>query len=100
MPLLAPNPRLGPGRGAGRTHFHIAQSWDIHESTVCRIVHKVERLLVQSGRFRLPSPQATQSNVHLEVVVVDGTEVPIERPKKSRGTTTAVNKNATPWCEI
>lgn len=25
-----------------RTYFHIAQSWGVHESTVCRIVHRVE----------------------------------------------------------
>jgi hypothetical protein len=79
-----------------RTYFHIAQSWGLHESTACRIVHKVERLLVRSGRFRLPTRQATLSNVQVEVVVVDVTEIPIERPKKSRGATIAASKNATP----
>ena len=25
-----------------RTYFHIAQSWGVHESTICRTVHRVE----------------------------------------------------------
>jgi Helix-turn-helix of DDE superfamily endonuclease len=79
-----------------RTYFHIAQSWGVHEATVCRIVHKVEQTLVRSGQFSLPGRKETQSNVELELVVVDVTEVPIERPKKSREATTVVNKNATP----
>lgn len=79
-----------------RTYFHIARDWGVHESTACRIVHKVEQLLVRSGHFRLPTRGAAQSNVQLEVVVVDVTEIPIERPKKSRDGTTAANKNATP----
>jgi hypothetical protein len=79
-----------------RTYFHIAQSWGVHESTACRIVHKIERHLVQSQRFRLPTRQALMSNVQMEVVVVDVTEVPIERPKKSKEATTVGNKNVTP----
>ena len=26
-----------------RTYFHIAKSWGVHESTVCRTVHRIER---------------------------------------------------------
>ena len=29
-----------------RTYFHIAQDWLLSESTVCRIVHRVETTLV------------------------------------------------------
>ena len=79
-----------------RTYFHIAQSWGIHEATVCRIVHKVEQILVRSGQFHISGRKETQSNVELEVVVVDVTEIPIERPKKSRGATIAASKNAIP----
>jgi DNA-directed RNA polymerase specialized sigma subunit len=35
-----------------RTYFHIGKSWDIHESTVCRIVRKVEQLLIRSLRIQ------------------------------------------------
>ncbi|BAC88908.1 gsl0967 [Gloeobacter violaceus PCC 7421] len=47
-------------------------------------VHKVEHQRLRSGCFRLPSRQATQANVHPEVVVVDVNKVPIEQPKKSK----------------
>jgi hypothetical protein len=36
-----------------RTYFHIAQDWQVSESTVCRVVHKVETILIRSGKFRL-----------------------------------------------
>ena len=37
-----------------RTYFHIAGDWDVSESTVCRIVHRVESAVIGSGLFRLP----------------------------------------------
>ncbi len=37
-----------------RTYFHIAQDWIISESTVCRTVHKIENILIRSGKFSLP----------------------------------------------
>jgi len=66
-----------------RTYFHIASSWGVSESTVCRIVRWVEDSLMQSGRFRLPGKkQLLQGFGRPEVVVVDVTETPIERPKR------------------
>lgn len=40
-----------------RTQFHSSLDFGVSESTVCRIVEKVETLLVQSGRFQLPGKQ-------------------------------------------
>ena len=37
-----------------RTYFHMAQDWEISEATVCRIVHRVETVLMKSGRFQIP----------------------------------------------
>ena len=37
-----------------RTEFHIAQSYGISESAVCRTIQKVEDTLVHSRKFRLP----------------------------------------------
>ncbi len=54
-----------------RTYFHIGQPWGIHESTVCRIVHKVESILLSSEQFHLPSRQFVRQTPSLEVVVVD-----------------------------
>lgn len=38
-----------------RTQFHIGVSWGLHETTVGRIVRKVEDVLVKCGKSRLPS---------------------------------------------
>ena len=37
-----------------RTYFHIAQDWKVSESTVFRVVRKVENILIKSRKFNLP----------------------------------------------
>jgi len=67
-----------------RTQFHIGLEFGVSEATVCRTIEKVEALLVKSGQFRLPGKrQLQQAESSWEVVVIDVTEVPIERPKKN-----------------
>lgn len=79
-----------------RTYFHIAESWGISESTVCRIVQKVETKLLESGKFRLPGKKQVYQNVlSWKVLVVDVAETPIERPKKNRNAITAVKRSGT-----
>ncbi len=71
-------------------------SWGLHETTVGRIVRKVEDLLLKSGKFRLPSQrQLYQSGWEWKVMVVDVGEVEIERPKKNKDAITAVSSAAT-----
>ena len=66
-----------------RTYFHIGSSWGISESTVCRIVHWVEDHLMGSGKFRLPGKKRlVQGFGRPEVVAIDVTETPIERPRQ------------------
>lgn len=78
-----------------RTQFHIGQAYGISESAVCRTIKKVEDALIQSGKFRLPGQQALQpSDTIIEVVVVDATEQPIERPKKSKVAITVAKNTA------
>ena len=80
-----------------RTQFHIAGSYGISEATVCRTINKVEEALVRSGEFRLPGKKVLQpSDTIIEVVLVDVSEQPIERPKKSKNDTTAVKRSVTP----
>jgi hypothetical protein len=80
-----------------RSQFHIGVSWGLHETTVGRIIRKVEDLLVKCGKFRLPSQrQLYQPGWEGTVMRVDVGEIEIERPKKNRNATTAANKNATP----
>jgi hypothetical protein len=80
-----------------RTYAHIAQTYGLSESAVCRTVHMVEDALMRSGSFRLPGKKAlTKSAAEYQVVVVDATECPVERPKKSSGAPTAARKSVTP----
>jgi hypothetical protein len=81
-----------------RTQFHIAKSYGIHEANANRIIGKVEGALAASGEFRLPGKRAARSDEGVEIsfVIVDVTETPIERPKKSRDSATAGRKNDTP----
>jgi hypothetical protein len=79
-----------------RTQFHIAQAYDISESSVCRTIQKVEDALIKCGQFTLPGKKALQpSDTVIEIVVVDATEQPIERPKKNNGGTTVAKRNGT-----
>jgi hypothetical protein len=80
-----------------RTEFHIAQSYGVSEATVCRTIHKVEDALVLSKKFRLPGRKALQtSDTVFEVVLVDVSEQPVERPKKAKNGITAVKRSAIP----
>lgn len=68
-----------------RTQFHIAISWGLHETTVGRIIRKVEDVLVKCGRFRLPSKRHLyQPGWEWKVFMVDVSEMEIERPKKNQ----------------
>ncbi len=80
-----------------RTFFHIAKSWGIHESSVWRIIRRVEDILTKSNAFNLPGKKKLQMSDHeIEFIVVDVAETPIERPKKSKKLTTAARRGDTP----
>jgi Helix-turn-helix of DDE superfamily endonuclease len=76
-----------------RTEFHIAQAYGISEASVCRTIRKVEDALGRSKKFRLPGKKKLQpSETVFEVVLVDVSEQPIERPKKARKGITAAKR--------
>ena len=77
-----------------RTQFHLAASYDIHESSANRIITRVENVLVKSGKFKLPKKRDVQETDWI-VVLIDATESPIERPKKNRSATTAGKRSIT-----
>jgi hypothetical protein len=67
-----------------RTQFHMATTWGLSESAVCRLIGRVETLLMRSGKLRLPGKkQLYQQAAAGVVLVVDVTESPIERPQKT-----------------
>ena len=80
-----------------RTEFHIGLTYGVSEATVCRTIQKVEEVLIQSKQFHLPGKKALQaSDTVIEIVLVDATEQPIERPKKDKAGITAAKRSATP----
>lgn len=79
-----------------RTQFHIAQTYGLSEASVSRTLRAVEDALARSGQFTLPGKKAlTQSQWQFQVVVVDATECPVERPQKSKSTATAARRSGT-----
>ena len=80
-----------------RTQFHIAGAYGVSEATVCRTIKKVEDALKSSDEFRLPGKKVLQpSDTLIEIVLVDASEQPIERPKKSKNDTTAAKRSGIP----
>lgn len=70
-----------------RTYFHISRSYGISESTCYRNIRWVEDTLIQSGKFSLPGRKTLVKNdSEYEVVLIDVTETPIERPQKNKNT--------------
>lgn len=68
-----------------RTYFHISRSFGISESACYRNIRWVEDTLIKDGKFSLPGRKALlKSDVEYEVVLIDATESPIERPKKNK----------------
>ena len=80
-----------------RTEFHIGLTYSVSESTVCRTIRKVENVLIQSKQFHLPGKKVLRpSDTIFEIVLVDATEQPVERPKKDRNGITAVKRSDIP----
>ena len=80
-----------------RTEFHIGLTYGVSEATVCRTIHKIEDALARSKKFRLPGKKALRaSDTVFEVVLVDVSEQPIERPKKAKNSISAVKSGVTP----
>jgi len=66
-----------------RTYAHIAASYGIHESNMHRLIKWIEDVLIKDGTFSLPGKKALlKSAVEYEVVLIDVTESPVERPKR------------------
>jgi hypothetical protein len=66
-----------------RTYFHLGQSYGLSESACYRNCRWIEDILIKSKTFSLPGKKALlRSNTEFEVILIDATETPIERPKK------------------
>jgi len=80
-----------------RTYFHVASSYGISESTAYRYIRWIEDTLVKNKTFALPGrKELLKSDVSFEVVMIDATESPCERPKKNRSAITPARKSDIP----
>jgi hypothetical protein len=80
-----------------RTYAHISASYGISESNMYQSISWIENVLISSGTFSLPGKKALLSDATgYEVVLIDATETPIERPKKGNKNGIQARKNATP----
>ena len=66
-----------------RTMRRLAIDYGISKTNVCDIIHRAEDTLVSSGLFLLPSKE-TLADRKIHCVLIDASEVEIERPKKPR----------------
>ena len=68
-----------------RTYFHVSQSYGVSESTAYDTIKWIEETLIKHSDFALPGRKALlKSNMAYDVILIDATETPIERPKKAK----------------
>jgi hypothetical protein len=80
-----------------RTFFHVGSSYGLSEGQCYRVVTKIEAILIASKLFHIPGKKKlTGGGVEFEVVIVDVTESPVERPKKNNGGIIPVRKKGIP----
>jgi len=66
------------------TQLELAHEFEVGEATVHDVIVWVEDTLIKSGKFALPGKKALMDeDGEIEVILVDATESPIERPKKN-----------------
>ncbi len=76
-----------------RTYFHISIDYGISESNVWQTIKWVESVLIESGIFALPGKKELLKNeFEYEIIMIDATETPIQRPKKNKEITTLGRK--------
>jgi hypothetical protein len=77
-----------------RTYFHISQSYNTSESAAYKTIKWVEDTLIKHPNFSLLGRKALlKSDVEYDIVLIDATETPIERPKKDKSAFTPGRKN-------
>ena len=77
-----------------RTLYHMGIDYGISEGQASKVVRDVESVLIKSGKFSLPSKRVLyESDSEIEFVIIDATESPIQRPKKSKSDTIQGRRN-------
>jgi hypothetical protein len=77
-----------------RTYFHVSQSYGVSESTCYETIKWIEDTLIKHPDFALPGRKALlKSDREYELILIDTTETPIERPKKNKSDFTREKRN-------
>jgi len=80
-----------------RTMEHISGDYGVSKSTICESIQWVENTLKQDGAFELPGKKVLKkASGAIEFVVIDVTESPINRPKKTKKSITRAKRNVIP----
>jgi len=66
-----------------RTYFHVSKGYGLSESACYRNIKWIENTLVRHPDFALPG-RRTPLEGEVEIILVDATETPVERPKKNK----------------
>jgi len=78
------------------TQKELAYEFEVGEATVHDTIVWVENTLVKDEKFKLPGKKALLEDDSIEVILVDVTECPIERPKKNSGSGIPEKRRNTP----
>ena len=80
------------------TQKELSFEFEVGEATVHDTIVWVEDTLIKSGKFSLPGKKAllVDDDADIEIVIIDVTESPIERPKKNKISGTQERRNAIP----
>ena len=78
------------------TQKELAYEFEVGEATTHDVIVWVEDTLIKSGKFSLPGKKVLLEDNEIEIVLVDVTESPIERPKKNSVNGIRAKRNGTP----
>lgn len=79
----------------------LGMEYEVNPTTVGRVIKRVEKILVASEDFKLPSKRKLQTtNLSIEAVIVDATEMQVQKPKRRKFKLKKNQKSAQPTKEI
>ena len=70
-----------------RTYHHVSVNYGVSEGTAYKMIIWTENTLIESKEFSLPKRKKLLDNNEFEVILVDATETPIDRPKRHQKNT-------------
>lgn len=77
------------------TQLELSIEFQVGEATTHDVIVWVENSLAKSKKFSLLGRGALLEHPEIEIALVDVTESPVERPKKTNAPTTRVKRNVT-----